>query len=166
MKRLLKNKVLVLVMLAAFTLATINCGYIMHPERRGQHGGQIDITTAILDCLWFFVGVVPGVIALAVDFSTGGIYESGTAMNAAPGQKFTFRLRGPAPEDAEVAVTIQDQDGRMVSLLDRNVAQGEKIGDMTFALPAELAAGTYSLSLTVNNNPEAQWSLLVASAQE
>ncbi|OGP57273.1 MAG: hypothetical protein A2V67_01100 [Deltaproteobacteria bacterium RBG_13_61_14] len=166
MKRLLKNKGLVLLMLVALTLAAINCGYIMHPERRGQNGGRIDATSLVLDCLWFFVGVIPGVVALAVDFSTGGIYESGTAMNAAPGQKFTFRLRGPAPQDAEVAVTIQDQDGRVVSLLDRNVAQGEKIGPMEFALPAELAAGKYSLSLTVNDNPEAEWSLLVASAQK
>ena len=166
MKRLLKNKVLVLVMLAAFTLATINCGYILHPERRGQKGGNIDITTLILDCLWFFGGLIPGVVALAVDFSTGGIYESGKDISAAPGQKFTFRLRGSAPQDAEVAVTIQDQDGRVVSLLDRNVAQGEKIADMTFALPAELAAGKYSLSLTVNDEPQAEWGLLVASAQE
>ena len=166
MKRLLKNKLLVLVTLVAMTAATFNCGLLMHPERKGHKGDHVDATALVMDCLWLLVGVVPGVVALVVDFSTGGVYESGSSMNVAPGQKFTFRLRGPAPQDADVAVTIQGPDGHAVFLLDRKVAQGEKISPMEFALPRELAAGKYSLSLTVNYAPKAEWGLHVASAQE
>ena len=166
MKRLLKNKMLVMVIMVGLTLATINCGVLMHPERNGHRGGRIDTTSLVLDCLWLIAGVVPGVVALVVDFATGGIYESGMAMNVAPGQEFAFRLRGEAPQDAEVAVMIQGPDGHAVFLLDRPVAQGEEIGQMDFALPAELAAGKYSLSLTVNDAPKAEWSLIVAAAQE
>jgi len=166
MKRLLKHKVLALALLVALTFATINCGVLLHPERKGQKGGNIDPSALVMDCLWLIAGVVPGVVALVVDFATGGIYKPGMAMNMSPGQAFTFRLRGEAPQSAEVAVTIQGQDGRVVSLLDRNLTQGEVIGDMTLSLPADLDAGDYSLSMSVNNNPNAQWSLHVASAQE
>lgn len=50
------------------------CGYIMHPERRGQTGGQVDATVAIMDGVGVLLFVVPGVIAFIVDFSTGAIY--------------------------------------------------------------------------------------------
>ncbi len=166
MKRLLKNKVLTLAIMAALTLATVNCGILMHPERKGQTGGTIDNSALIMDCLWLLAAVVPGVVALVVDYATGGIYESGTTMKVAPGQEFAFALRGRAPADAEVEVLIQDQDGRVVSLLDHNVNEGEVVGGMTFALPTELEEGKYSLSLTVNDAPQAEWGLIVASAQE
>lgn len=165
MKKLIKSKVLVLVMLVGLTLPIINCGIIMYPERNGHRGGKIDATSLVLDCLWLIAGVVPGVVALVVDFTTGGIYESGTAMNVAPGEKFSFRLRGQAPQDAEVAVKMQTPDGRSVLLLDREVAKGEEIGKMKFDLPEELADGKYSLSLTVNDDPKAEWVLNVASAR-
>jgi len=166
MSRFLKNKFLVVALLCGLTISTARCGILMHPERKGQTGGQIDTTALILDCLWLFAGVVPGVAALVIDFVTGGIYGSGSAMNVEPGQKFTFNLRGPAPLEAEVAVKLQDPDGRTVFLLDRDVARGDEIGPMKFALPTEMPAGKYSLSLTVNDDPKAKWGLNVASAQE
>jgi hypothetical protein len=166
MKRLFKHKVLALALLVALTFAAVNCGILLHPERKGHKGGSIDGPVLVMDCLWLIAGVVPGVVALVVDFTTGGMYKSGTAMNTAPGQAFTFRLRGEAPRKAEVAVTIQGRDGRVVSLLDRNLTQGEIISDMQFALPADLAPGDYSLAMSVNHNPNAEWTLHVASAQE
>lgn len=54
-----------------------SCATILHPERRGNAGGRIDVGPLILDILWFIPGIVPGVIALAVDFSTGAIYVGG-----------------------------------------------------------------------------------------
>jgi hypothetical protein len=46
----------------------------MYPERRGQTQGQIDPVVAVLDALGLLFFVVPGVVAFAVDFTTGAIY--------------------------------------------------------------------------------------------
>lgn len=61
------------------------CGYILYPERRGQTGGRIDPGIAVLDGVALLLFVVPGVIAFAVDFSTGCIYLPGTEHADNPG---------------------------------------------------------------------------------
>jgi hypothetical protein len=51
------------------------CGMILHPERRNQPpGGGLDWSVAALDTLGLLLFFIPGVIAFAVDFSTGAIY--------------------------------------------------------------------------------------------
>jgi len=62
-------------LLAGFLLIqTTACGTIIYPERRGQAAGRIDADMAILDGVGLFFFLIPGVIAFAVDFSTGAIY--------------------------------------------------------------------------------------------
>jgi hypothetical protein len=60
--------------LLAVASTSVGCGYYLHPERRGNAGGTIDGGDLILDILWLIPGIVPGVIALVVDFSSGAIY--------------------------------------------------------------------------------------------
>jgi hypothetical protein len=50
------------------------CGTLMYPERRGQRGGSVDVGVAVLDGIGLLFGIIPGVIAFAVDFSNGTIY--------------------------------------------------------------------------------------------
>lgn len=51
------------------------CGMILHPERRNQPpGGGIDWPIFALDTVGLLLFFIPGVIAFAVDFSTGAIY--------------------------------------------------------------------------------------------
>ena len=52
------------------------CGTILYPERKGQSvdGARIDTQVAILDGLGLLLFIIPGVIAFAVDFTTGAIY--------------------------------------------------------------------------------------------
>lgn len=50
------------------------CGTILHPERKGQRNGQIDIGIAVLDGVGLLFFLIPGVIAYAVDFTNGTIY--------------------------------------------------------------------------------------------
>jgi hypothetical protein len=69
--------------IAAGTMLTVGsgsvgCGYFLHPERRGTQSGIIDGATMVMDILWLIPGIIPGVIALVVDFSSGGIYISGS----------------------------------------------------------------------------------------
>ena len=50
------------------------CGTIFHPERRGQPGGALDWKVVGADALCLVLFIVPGVIAFAIDFTTGAIY--------------------------------------------------------------------------------------------
>jgi|GEM_PF-1563224 len=86
--------------IAASTMLTVGsgsvgCGYFLHPERRGTQSGVIDGATMVMDILWLIPGIIPGVIALVVDFSSGGIYVSG-------GHRVALRL----PPDGRVALQV------------------------------------------------------------
>ena len=61
------------------------CGWILHPERRGQNGGRIDTGIAVLDGVGLLFFLIPGIIAYAVDFSTGCIYLPGGVFSDIPG---------------------------------------------------------------------------------
>jgi hypothetical protein len=51
------------------------CGTILYPERRGQDAkGDLDIGVVLLDGVGLLFFLIPGIIAYAVDFSTGAIY--------------------------------------------------------------------------------------------
>jgi hypothetical protein len=68
--------------LSILLLYTSSCGTLMHPERKGQTGGQIDVGVAVLDGIGLLFFLVPGIIAFAVDFSNGTIYLPGGAVGA------------------------------------------------------------------------------------
>ena len=70
-------KSLLLVVCMALGLQVTGCGTLLYPERRGNAGGYIDTGVAVMDGLWCFVFLVPGVVAFIVDFSNGAIYEDG-----------------------------------------------------------------------------------------
>jgi hypothetical protein len=55
-------------------IQSASCGTILHPERRGFHSGRLDPAIVTLDAVGLLLFFVPGVIAFAVDFSTGAIY--------------------------------------------------------------------------------------------
>jgi hypothetical protein len=57
----------------------------------------------VMDLLWLLPGIIPGVVALVVDFSSGGIYVQGShALLLVPGGHVAVRLpRSPAPERLE-----------------------------------------------------------------
>lgn len=62
-------------LLAALGLQSA-CGTILYPERRGQDAkGDLDIGVVLLDGIGLLFFLIPGIIAYAVDFSTGAIYH-------------------------------------------------------------------------------------------
>lgn len=63
--------------LAVVSTSFSSCAYILHPERRGNKSGPTDTGCLVMDILWLIPGIIPGVIALAVDFSNGAIYMGG-----------------------------------------------------------------------------------------
>jgi hypothetical protein len=72
LKRIVRPVTFVVVIF--LVLQTASCGYFIYPERRGQTGGKIDAEIAILDGLGLLLFIIPGLIAYAVDFSSGAIY--------------------------------------------------------------------------------------------
>jgi hypothetical protein len=63
------------------------CGTLLHPERRyAPNDGRLDWGIVALDGLGLLLFFIPGVIAFAVDFTTGAIYlpPSGYGDNTRP----------------------------------------------------------------------------------
>ena len=54
------------------SLQLISCGTLLHPDRRGQTSGRIDPGIAVLDGIGLIFFIIPGLIAYAIDFNTGG----------------------------------------------------------------------------------------------
>lgn len=84
-----RAKQLVCVVLVA-ALGSAGCGTIF-TNHRGQPGGKISPGIAILDGLLLLLFIIPGVIAFAVDFSTGAIYASNDSRIAPVGPQFASR---------------------------------------------------------------------------
>ncbi|MHC4118300.1 MAG: polyribonucleotide nucleotidyltransferase [Planctomycetota bacterium] len=74
MKNKLISKLFCLLVSLVLIFGVNSCGTILYPERRGQTTGKIDVGVVLLDGLGLLLFVVPGIIAFAVDFSTGAIY--------------------------------------------------------------------------------------------
>lgn len=98
----------------------IACGTLIYPERRGQTGGRIDPSIAILDGVGLLLFIIPGVIAFGVDFTTGAIYlPSKTAKaSTATGQDGLVVIKvNPADlNPATLERTLQDQTGENIRL--------------------------------------------------
>jgi hypothetical protein len=77
MKKTIFKKLLTAIIFFCLIFQISACGYIIHPERRGQTGGRIDVGIAALNGIGLLFFLVPGIIAFAVDFSTGCIYLPG-----------------------------------------------------------------------------------------
>jgi hypothetical protein len=99
------------------------CGMILHPERRGQPtGGGLDWSIVALDAVGLLLFFIPGVIAFAVDFSTGAIYlpppgygDAGTPANDKPLVEVQVPPKELTPNRLEqVASTHAGRDVRLV----------------------------------------------------
>ncbi len=158
MRKAFNQKLVLLALAGALVLTTLNCGYILYPERKGQAKGDFDIPVLIMDCLWFIPGVIPGAVALIVDFTTGCIYEPATAVpKKKTGDDLQLRMRGKAPAEADLQVSLRGPGGYAV-LLDRHYAQGEEqFGTVSATLPEQIAPGNYQLILSVNGIENAAW---------
>lgn len=108
---------LLIITMLAFTLQATGCGTIIYPERRGQPAGKIDTQVAILNGLGLLLFIVPGVIAFAVDFSTGAIYLPGGKKAAVPGDGVRVVLADPDQlGNADIERIVAAETGQVVSL--------------------------------------------------
>ncbi|MGE8175616.1 polyribonucleotide nucleotidyltransferase [Pseudomonas fluorescens] len=73
------------VLVATLLTQVTACGSIFYPDRRGQIDGKIDPAIAALDAVGLLFYIIPGLVAFAIDFTTGAIYfEPGKTAQVAP----------------------------------------------------------------------------------
>jgi len=133
--------------IAASTMLTVGsgsvgCGYFLHPERRGTQSGVIDGATMVMDCLWLLAGIVPGVVALVVDFSSGGIYISGSrrvGLHLSPDGRVALQVpHASRPGQVEFRLVTASNRvlARKVALVGPGHSRGESI-DLQVSAPVE-----------------------------
>jgi len=93
----------IMILFSIFNLAS--CGYLLYPGRIDQQSGKIDPTVVILDAAGLLFGVLPGVVAFAVDIVTGTIYLSPNEESAIEKHKKSFTMA----EDLSLESISQDQ---------------------------------------------------------
>ena len=140
-------------------LLHLDCGYILYPERVGRTSGIIDPEVLVMDCLWLLAGIIPGVIAIIVDFHTGCIYTTKKEIQMRRKRReMRLQFRDPAPVKGKLEVTLTGEGKKWV-LLSKNFEKGEIIEGLDFTLPEEISSGSYTLTLHVNGKTAGEWIL-------
>lgn len=112
----------------ALLLGASGCGYLLYPGRNGRRGGKVDPLVLIVDLLWLLPGLVPGIICLAVDFTTGCIYGGGErAQTSSP----------PSPGASHVATVEVELDGEVVAV---GQLEPDRKAALTWKRPADEAS--------------------------
>jgi hypothetical protein len=94
-----------------------SCGTVLYPERRGQPVGRLDVGVVVLDGIGLLVFLVPGIIAFAVDFSTGAIYLPPEYAMLDPGAELRKVQVNPADLTPErVETIVREQTGKAISM--------------------------------------------------
>lgn len=137
---------------AVLALALLpSCARIMHPERVGNSNGEIDIGPLVVDCLLFIPGIVPGVIALAVDFGTGAIFINSRSSEIPRVERSGALALRPqrVPTGSTLYVRLIDSDGRV--LAEDEVAGTGRRADLNLRLEpaAEAHPGEHDVPLTL-----------------
>jgi hypothetical protein len=146
----------------ALTMMVVGCGTLMHPNRRtATPTHKIDGTALVLDCLWLLPGIVPGFIALGVDFFGDTIYYSESELHAHGGDKVSIDMCGKAPVDSLVTLRLLDQDGRDLVVPTRIACiKGSELGaPLTLTIPEGIEVSNATLTLAVADRPQVTWSL-------
>lgn len=127
------RKITVLALMVALVVQVSSCGTLLHPERRGQTSGRIDPGVAVLDGLGLLLFIIPGLVAYAIDFSTGAIYLPGTSSNddrktpGADGDRddavVVVQTSPGGPTGAELEAILETHTGRDIDLATEEAAR-------------------------------------------
>ena len=90
---------------ASFVFAATGCGTLFRSERIGKASSdRIDPAIMILDCCGLLFGVIPGVVALVLDFNNKTIYFSAREAGIMPGTT-----------DNMVAIQVEDMSEESIA---------------------------------------------------
>jgi hypothetical protein len=163
MMRSLRNQWLVLLMLGVMLVATSGCGALLYPARLGAKPSRtLDSRVVVLDCLWLIAGIIPGVVALAVDFTTQAAYFSEGEAHASAGDTVSVNVYGASPADCDVTLRLVDVRGRDLASPARvsAVAGQELEGPLSLTVPRRIDTTGSRLVLAVNGLDQVTWTVL------
>lgn len=115
-----RRQVLAGLSVASLSLLHSGCGMFLYPERRGQPAGRIDWKVVTLDAIGLLLFFVPGLIAFAVDFSTGAIYlppnHYGQNSPSQPPLKQIEKLKPEELTQKKIEQTLEHHTGKIILL--------------------------------------------------
>ena len=115
------TKTIVMSLTMVLVLQLTGCGIILHPERKGQVGGKVDPAIAILDGIGLLLFLIPGVIAFAVDFSTGTIYfPHGRHSSLTPAEMDSIKQNGKVDVN-KLNALLSSKLGQSINVQSSNV---------------------------------------------
>ncbi len=131
----LSRRKFTLAVTSLFGISLTGCGTLMYPERRGQMAGPLDWKVVAFDALGLLLFFIPGVIAFAVDFSTGAIYlPAGGYAKSSPNGQSRQLVRVDVPPDRltpdKIERVVSQHTDRRVRL-DRGQYQTRELEDIT-----------------------------------
>ena len=100
------------------------CGTIFYPDRRGQIEGKVDPVIVALDAIGILFYVIPGLVALGVDFATGAIYlPEGQTYSVAPESLQETIGENGEVDRAKLKALIERETGHSLPLTDPRLIQ-------------------------------------------
>ena len=99
------------------------CGTLFYPDRRGQIEGKIDPAIAIANAVGLLFYVIPGLIAFAIDFTTGAIYLPDGKYSVAPEQLKNAIGSDGRIDNHRLKAIIEHETGRQLPLLHPNLRE-------------------------------------------
>ncbi len=158
-----RNRYLVAVALATILVSYSGCGTLLYPARLDAKAStKLDTRVVILDCLWLFAGVIPGVVALATDFLTGAAYFSQGEATASSGDTVSVNLYGAAPADCMMELRLVDSNGRDLTKPARVAAvAGEELDSgLSLVMPSEVENQEATLILALDGREQVRWTVV------
>ena len=136
----IRTRILGGLLTAALTLQLSACGSLFFPERRGQIDGRIDYLVAGLDAIGLLL-IIPGVIAFAVDFTTGAIYLPPDEHHSVAPQTLRETLDAEGHVDpARLRTLIERETGRTLPAGEWQMLPRDTAGERLAALGLRPAA--------------------------
>ena len=161
--KLLRNQWLVVLTLGVMLVSTSGCGALLYPARLGAKPSRtLDSRVVVLDCLWLIAGIIPGVVALAVDFTTQAAYFSEGEAHASAGDTVSVNVYGAAPADCDVTLRLVDARGRDLASPARTsaVAGQELDAPLSLTVPRRIDTTDSRLVLAVNGLDQVTWTVV------
>ena len=121
------KKSMLVALAGVLVLQLTACGTLFHAERKGQQAStQVDPTVLILDCCGLLFGIIPGVVAIVIDYSNKTIYYTKAEVKAMNNASIDSIDRSKM-----VAVKLEDMNNEAIEkALSQQLGQQVKLADL------------------------------------